>query len=176
MVLGYTTYHWIFDSPDISENVNQKILPNDTVELSVNIVCHTPGNYELLFHTAVMSSSSVGKFSTSGSKTIIVENIAVSIDEENDWYELPDYFTSKAFPNPFNSSVSILLEGSININELIILEIYDILGRLISKSTYTNLQNNSLQWDTDNKTGSGLYFYRVKTNSHTSAGKLMLLK
>ena len=56
------------------------------------------------------------------------------------------------------------------------LEIYDILGRLISKSTYTNLQNNSLQWDTDNKTGSGLYFYRVKTNSHTSAGKLMLLK
>jgi|TARA_Y100000294_G_scaffold95481_1_gene88828 hypothetical protein len=80
-----------------------------------------------------------------------------------------------AFPNPFNPvttiSFSTDIEGEIHLN------IYDINGRLVDQMNYENIYPGTHQttWDASSLS-SGVYFIRLKNNTHHAIQKVMLLK
>ncbi len=84
------------------------------------------------------------------------------------------------FPNPFNPSTTISIE--LTEQELIELSIYNVNGRKITtlaEGTY-QIGNHEFRWDGKNRSGSnsssGIYFYRLTTNSSQLSKKMLLLK
>ena len=75
-------------------------------------------------------------------------------------------------PNPFNPVTTIQLD--IKENESGILTIYNIKGQLIESNKFESGQHNYI-WDATGQS-SGLYFYKLQTESITEARKMLLLK
>lgn len=79
------------------------------------------------------------------------------------------------YPNPFNPSTSISF--SLQNTSYISLKIYDVLGRerasLVSQELPAGYYTR--QWNA-NDMPSGVYFYRLSTNSYTETKKLVLMK
>ncbi|MDP7128581.1 MAG: T9SS type A sorting domain-containing protein, partial [Candidatus Marinimicrobia bacterium] len=102
------------------------------------------------------------------------ENIAtLGIDAGN---TLPNEFALyPAFPNPFNPVTTISfttdIEGEIQ------LDIFDINGRLVDQMNYENISpgTHRTTWDASSLS-SGVYFIRLKNNTHHAIQKVMLLK
>jgi hypothetical protein len=101
---------------------------------------------------------------------VIVGDVALSVDDQNSLPKSVNIVSN--YPNPFNSSTIIRLQGQVVGNETI--TIFDCTGRLIRK---LNVLDNSLIWDgTDSQgrvVGAGVYFARL--NSESSAIKKMVL-
>ena len=84
------------------------------------------------------------------------------------------------YPNPFNLETIIRFQlptaGQVSLN------IYDVLGRLVK--TWVDERKEAgyytIQWDgmdsEDRQVASGVYLYRIKTGSHVSTRKMILLK
>jgi len=113
-------------------------------------------------------------------------------DVEETEFNISDYKLSRNYPNPFNPSTTIkynipsVTHPSIPSREgkersdrgvLIILKVYDILGRevatLVSKEQKPG--NYEVKFDASNLT-SGLYFYRITAGSFMKTMKMILLK
>jgi hypothetical protein len=84
------------------------------------------------------------------------------------------------YPNPFNPTTTIVYR--LPERAEVTLAVFDIIGRLV-KVIFTGTQNEgeySQSWDgIDNnglKVSSGVYFYKMKTDSYMYAKKMMLLK
>ncbi|HJN69716.1 MAG TPA: T9SS type A sorting domain-containing protein, partial [Candidatus Marinimicrobia bacterium] len=89
---------------------------------------------------------------------------------------LPNEFALyPAFPNPFNPVTTISfttdIEGEIQ------LDIFDINGRLVDQMNYENISpgTHRTTWDASSLS-SGVYFIRLKNNTHHAIQKVMLLK
>lgn len=84
------------------------------------------------------------------------------------------------YPNPFNpqTTISYTLKNS----EFVTLMIYNIRGQLVKTITdgYRDAGSHTVIWDgvdeTNTPVASGLYFYRIQTNSFSQTRKMMLLK
>ena len=87
---------------------------------------------------------------------------------------------SQNYPNPFNPTTNI--EFALPQHETVKLEVYDILGRLV-----TTLANNDMPagtykvvWNGKDSRGqsvaSGLYLYRLQAGSFTAVKKMLMLK
>jgi len=94
---------------------------------------------------------------------------------------MPDRFqVGQNYPNPFNPSTRI--DFSLPVPQKTELEIYNILGQKIRTLVDEQLPagNHSYQWDGVNdegrSVGSGIYFYRLKTEKFTGSKKMMLVK
>jgi hypothetical protein len=89
---------------------------------------------------------------------------------------LPDIFSlKKAYPNPFNPATT--LSFGLPIQDHVILEVYDINGRIITiliddivKAGY-----HTIAWNADSYS-SGIYFIRIQAGDYVSIQKLMLVK
>ncbi len=102
-------------------------------------------------------------------------NRGIVYDKNKKNKEEESYFNAKNYPNPFNSSTTIMytLNESTNVR----ITVYDRLGREIatlvdevqSAGTHTVIFNAS-------DLPSGTYFYRIKTNSYTEVKKMVLEK
>ena len=103
--------------------------------------------------------------------------IATGIDEDNAPTLPQEYLVLKAYPNPFNSSVNLRIEGFLGDEYSI--EIYDITGRRI-KTFDVRGGGPEITWDGRNDFGdrvaSGVYFARAGGNVGPSSVKLTLLK
>lgn len=79
------------------------------------------------------------------------------------------------YPNPFNPSTKIKFQ--IPENTFASLKIYDVSGKEISTVVNENLQRGEYeyQWNASNFP-SGVYFYRLETDSFTQTRKLILVK
>jgi hypothetical protein len=79
------------------------------------------------------------------------------------------------YPNPFNSSTTV--EFDLSKSGKAVLTIFDITGREVKELINRNLSygHHKVHWDT-NSLASGLYFYRLDTDSQTATKKMMLLK
>jgi len=78
------------------------------------------------------------------------------------------------YPNPFNPSTTI----SFNLEKagFAKLKVYDILGRIVFKTSIDAVQgNNQIQFNAS-KLSSGVYFYRLHSNEFTVIKKMHLLK
>jgi Secretion system C-terminal sorting domain len=116
----------------------------------------------------------------SGGNRVYEPGPYLEVDDNSDNF-LPDYFElSKAYPNPFNSSVNIpfsLPEPS-NVK----ITIYDILGREVAILVDQNKSagKHSIHWNGKNlndfTSPSGIYFLRMEVGSFTQTQKIILLK
>jgi len=98
----------------------------------------------------------------------------------NDPTFLPEDLAVTAYPNPFNSSVTISFnlpqEGKVSVS------IYDITGRMVQSFEQRVLRagDNSLVWDATDDNGSllssGVYFYRIIYDDQTVTTKITLLR
>lgn len=99
----------------------------------------------------------------------------------DDGYNRPrDFQLAQNYPNPFNpaTTISYALEKSGNVE----LEVYNLLGQKI-KTLFSGSQkagNHQIDWDGTDRSGrfvsSGLYFYRLETESSAEVKKMMLVR
>ena len=127
-----------------------------------------------------------------GTKTIMVERSdrvyafdpegdPTAVDDDNPLVALPQVLTlSQNFPNPFNpvTKIAFTLPRDADVK----LEIFDILGRSVTTLVEERLVagEHEKEWDGKNNDGqpvaSGIYFYRITTDTDTSVKKMLLLK
>ena len=89
---------------------------------------------------------------------------------------LPKEFTlSPAYPNPFNPTTT--LSFALPVTSNVLLEVYDINGRLINELIKSNMDAgyHSVIWNADNN-ASGVYFVKMIAGDYVSSQKLMLIK
>jgi len=114
-------------------------------------------------------------------EVILINKSIQTLNVESDAAEIPkEYSLVGNYPNPFNPATTIVYRLPVRAG--VTLEIFDILGRTI-KMLYNGTQNPgeySQSWDgTDNsgvKVSSGIYFYKMHSNSYTCVKKMILLK
>ena len=91
-----------------------------------------------------------------------------------------DFNLSQNFPNPFNPSTAIRF--SIPEENMVTIEIFDMLGRLIDViySQKTQPGDHIVHWDaTDtqhNPVSTGVYFYRIQSANYSQTRKMLYLK
>ncbi len=86
-----------------------------------------------------------------------------------------DSFAVKAYPNPFNSSVT--LQITTLHSPLQSIQIYDLNGREVFQSTHFQQQAGSYRVTIDGKSlPSGTYFVRLQANGASKSQKIVLLK
>lgn len=115
--------------------------------------------------------------STNGANFFVMkikQKLGSGIQPSND--NLPmQYFLSQNFPNPFNPTTQI--EFSIPVSGLVILEVYDVLGRKVKELLDQELSFGSYKVDFDaSNLSSGIYYYRLITKECIQTKKAVLLK
>lgn len=83
---------------------------------------------------------------------------------------------SQNYPNPFNPTT--MIEFTVPEDGMTTLKVYDILGKEVATLVNENLQAGIIHQTSFNasRLSSGMYFYRLETNSASLVKKLVLLK
>lgn len=98
--------------------------------------------------------------------------------------EIPSEFSMDAYPNPFNSQVTITVKLPNNmLVQKLSFKIYSLLGQVVKTFTSEEIQNNSvvkLFWNGKNESGeaisSGVYLFSVSGGKFVKTLKLMYMK
>jgi hypothetical protein len=110
-----------------------------------------------------------------GAYTIVGTNTNTGIKELDS--ALPQSFSlQQNYPNPFNSST--VISFSLPSKSLVLLKVFDMMGREVAMLVNEELAagNYYRQWNASNGS-SGVYFYRLTTNTgYMQTKKLLLLK
>lgn len=89
-----------------------------------------------------------------------------------------DYSLSQNFPNPFNPSTQISF--TLKKESYVSLKVYDTSGRVVQSllDGYKNAGQYSVTFDVSGRTNlsSGIYFYKLKTNTFEDTKKMTLIK
>jgi hypothetical protein len=163
--------------------LSQREIASLTTLYSVNdpVVHFGTGTYENLSVRAVFKSLAVADTSgiAPGQTITLYEPDVVSIDREDAFLPATP-LVIEAYPNPFNSSLHITLNGGNSGHYK--LKIYDILGRSI-KNASVRVEDSSPAkyiWNaTDNYSQpvpSGIYFLKAINGAHSACKKVILLK
>ncbi len=93
--------------------------------------------------------------------------------------DIPEFTVlSNAYPNPFNPKTTI--KFSVAKDETAKLTIYNVLGQVVKTYPTYNEGNHTAEWhgidNNNNPVGSGIYFYRLETESYKKINKMLLLK
>ncbi len=86
-----------------------------------------------------------------------------------------DFSISSAYPNPFNSTLSI--QYDVPTPAQVTLNVYDLTGRVVT-TLVNGIQpsgSHSTSWQADNFP-SGLYFLNLRSGTHSESRKIVLLK
>lgn len=122
----------------------------------------------------------IGEF-TNGSTNMIYVQINVSVGTDDDLLIEPLVTALLGnHPNPFNPDTTI--NYSLANDDRVTLEIYNIRGQLIRRlvDDYQNAGRYNVVWDgKDEKgrdSGSGIFFYRMKSGVYSSTRKMIMMK
>ncbi len=88
----------------------------------------------------------------------------------------PSFFSlNQNYPNPFNPSTTISF--SIPVGGNVSLKIYNIIGKEVAEllNEYLPAGNYSFQWNAENRI-SGIYLYKLITDSYSEMKKMLLIK
>ncbi|MEE9442945.1 MAG: T9SS type A sorting domain-containing protein [candidate division Zixibacteria bacterium] len=167
--------------------------PTDTLIL--------PGEYHLcdLYGTANGNTQAVTKFTKAspGDRFYILDSANKSVPAVLDAGEIEisaplavcdwglentdfRYSLEQNFPNPFNASTTI--EFSMRKKEFVSLTVFNLLGQQVMNLAEGEFLPGvyRVDWDGRNSTGrmsaSGIYFYRIQTESYTNVKKMVFLK
>ncbi|MCU0372870.1 MAG: T9SS type A sorting domain-containing protein, partial [Ignavibacteria bacterium] len=129
-----------------------------------------PTNLFLYWRANASNSYGTGNWSPGWYFTIILTGISTYSDE------IPAEFRLfENFPNPFNPETKIKFDIPVSSEVEII--IFDISGRKVSELVNSKLNPGKyeVRWSGENL-ASGVYFYKIKTNSFTDTKRMILLK
>ncbi|MBW6516187.1 MAG: T9SS type A sorting domain-containing protein [Candidatus Cloacimonetes bacterium] len=145
-------------------------------ELVTEEVYHDPDfeTYET-YHYFVTVVYNLGESSPSNIEEVYV----TSVDEDIEYVPYVTELRSN-YPNPFNPSTNISF--SLQERSHVSIEVYNILGQKVK--TLVNQEKeagiHSVIWDGKNETGgyaaSGVYFYRMQTDSYNRTRKMIFMK
>ena len=128
---------------------------------------------EIVISTDLIENSSRRGFSKVYKKTS-------TIDVLDNISELNNYYLSEAYPNPFNPSTSI--KFIIAKEEIVVIKVYDLLGREVKSLLNENLRSgkHQLTWDgTDNsgnRISSSIYFINMVAGDFNQSIKTVMVK
>jgi len=93
--------------------------------------------------------------------------------------EIPTQTTlHNSYPNPFNPSTTIVF--SVKENETAQLSIYNLKGQIVKSYPIFNAGNHTTVWkgldNSGNKVGSGVYLYKLQSESTNQVHKMLMLK
>ena len=115
-------------------------------------------------------------------KSALVESYCVDFlnpVNNNDIYAA-SYNLTQNYPNPFNPSTNIKYQ--ISKNSFVTLKVYDILGKEVATLVNENLQAGTYETQfsinsiTNNRTPSGIYFYKLSAGYFSEIKKMILIK
>ena len=99
--------------------------------------------------------------------TTYINTISTNIPEE--------FKLSQNYPNPFNPSTVIRFQGKGNCD--VVIKVYDVQGREVQTLVNEKLKPGTYEASFDGSAlNSGVYFYRLMTNSFTETKKMLLIK
>ncbi len=172
---GQHSYHWVADSPVLSENLSLQILPSDSLELTARFVCNGVGSFTLPFHNMIGIINGSALFAE-GNPVDIQVRLSSDISEDSDLLIPNSSLLTRAWPNPFNPSVTIDYETSYPSGQINMI-IYDVLGRTVYDDSQRIKDGTGyFNWKPKTTQSSGTYFYRLTTGSQSAVGTLLLIK
>ena len=140
------------------------------MELAVNMI---DGNTVVLLYSFEKGRTASGTVLYTSGKLLSVE----AADYNGNSYKtaiIPDVFSSRSYPNPFNPVTTI--EMTLPVASEWNIDIYNIAGqRIAAFDGYSRAGKVEVVWDASNF-ASGIYFYRTRIGEYSSTEKLMLVK
>jgi len=141
---------------------------------SVEIVQETSdGGFIMVGHTATYGPGPEAVYVL---KTDSVGNIENTGIDDNNIKALPnDYILVKNYPNPFNAST--IIEYKLPTQSQMTIEIYDILGKLVT-SFHEGLKpagDHQVIWQAED-ISSGIYFYKLQAGDYSETKRMLLIK
>ena len=87
-----------------------------------------------------------------------------------------EYVISKAYPNPFNNSITISF--SLLTNSNVWIKMYNLQGKLIIEKQLSDLHvgQHEFVWNANENISSGVYLYQIISERSLSTGKVLLIK
>jgi hypothetical protein len=178
---GYYVYR--ANSNDISESIKL----NTEIIASQNSAIATTYTYEdatvetgKTYYYWLESQEHNGLTKTFGPATLsIVE------DDDAPQADIPtSSFLDKSYPNPFtvgkSERATITINYGIKENDEGSIDIYNLEGQMVKSFNSLKPGYHSIVWDAKDSNGkkvsSGVYFYRLKTNTRNVTNKLMIVK
>ena len=174
---GFDAYQWVVDWPDALGGLQTEILSGDSLHLEVMVTCNEAGSYSLPLHTIVCCGNSGQMFAMPSTSVSITVDASVGIDEDNPDVLPDEFLTTRAYPNPFNASVTVKVTGMSLTDKRASLKIFNSLGQVVHTDTQpTNRGDVVFDWTPSEAIGSGMYLYLLSTASAQAEGKLVLIK
>ena len=148
--------------------------PNDTAFVYFDIeVPLWPGSTFVLISYSVFSYLDTSQHVDNSFN--IKSDIALDIDDEIDGILPSGFVLEQNYPNPFNPTTNIAY--TIPSRTDVRIEIYDILGREIESIDLGTKSAGEYIYQFDGSLlPSGVYFYRMLTETHSESKKMMLVK
>jgi hypothetical protein len=145
-----------------------EMLNENSNYISATISDFNEDNYpEIIISMCLVETNSLRGFSRIYKKTSTLDVLNNNLTPNN-------YYLSEAFPNPFNPSTQI--KFNIEKEEIVVIKVYDLLGREVKTLLNKNLRSgeHKLSWDgTDNngnRVSSGTYFINMVSGDFNSTG------
>lgn len=169
-------YRWIVDSHGEHGGYDYIVAPGDTVELKLDLVCNHPGQYSLPTHTTVFMGNNTGFFATSTPVVVTVMD-PVTVPDDPERPRPGPIFASTAYPNPFNSRVTIEYSCSWICGTRAVFSVFDPTGRVLERVELPAERiAGRIDWLPDATLGSGIYLYRIVHGTEATGGKLLLIR
>jgi len=183
---GSTFLNWTTQSE--SNNLGWNIYRSDNsdleyaMQLNYNLIpgagtCTEPTYYTFEDETELITESTYWYWleSVSGNgETEIFGPVTLTVPvDDNEIPDLPQVtLLNSNYPNPFNPTTIISFD--IREGEIGTLSIYNLRGQLVENQSY-DAGSYDINWE-GSKYGTGVYFYKLKTDSYSKVNKMLMLK
>ena len=154
-------------------------LPADAGEQQTHTL--TGLNPGQLYYAAIRAYDNNGNLAPISNAASAEAGINISTDIDDNDLTLPTEFTlNQNYPNPFNPSTTISF--SLPENAYVNLSIYNMNGRKVTDLVSRQLSagNHQVEWNGNDNNGtlvaSGMYIYRIQTESFNTSKKMVLMK
>lgn len=109
-----------------------------------------------------------------------VDPVSEPVSTDDKFTGSENTISGKCYPNPFNESVQISYQ--LNRNSTVKIAIYDLAGRFINSllQEFQHAGEHTVCWDGTDASGiklkTGIYFYTITTDDHTTTQKMFLVR
>lgn len=149
--------------------------PDYAIRLANSNVWEDSTGYNSLNHSIIISNNAGGEVYT-GSDYFELYSGVSDVESENPIK--PEDYKVDVYPNPFNGTTTIVF--NINPDEIIEVQIFDGIGRLVRTFNPGDYSSNKIFWNATDKNSksvsSGLYLFTLRTKEKLFTKKMLLLK
>ncbi|PID27950.1 MAG: hypothetical protein CSB55_07145 [Candidatus Cloacimonadota bacterium] len=179
-IKGYSVYRGVSDNIAESIKLNHEIIPAHNSPFSVNYTYEDKTvNVGETYLFWLESTENNGVVKTFGPLTLTLK------EEDVNEADIPKFsYLNNSYPNPFRISEErngkVVIKFGVKENDEADVMIYNMKGQRVREFNDYKPGNHSIQWDMKNMQGknvkSGVYFYRLKTNTVEKTRKLLIIK